>query len=44
MNNKKTFSPAKYSKNNPKKARLIKKAVSRGVKQYAETFRRLANT
>jgi hypothetical protein len=43
MNSKKTFSPTNYSKNNPKKAKLIKKAVSRGMKQYAETFRKLAN-
>ncbi|HMS22687.1 MAG TPA: hypothetical protein PKA38_02875 [Candidatus Levybacteria bacterium] len=32
----------KYEKNNPKKAKIIKKAVSKGVKQYEETFRRLA--
>lgn len=32
----------KYEKNNPKKAKLIKKAVNKGVKQYEETFRRLA--
>lgn len=31
-----------YSKKNPTKARIIKRAVKRGVKQYAETFRRLA--
>lgn len=34
----------KYEKNNPGRAKLIKKAVKRGVKQYAETFRRLAST
>lgn len=33
-----------YEKKNPIKARIIKRAVKRGVKQYAETFRRLANT
>ncbi len=32
----------KYEKNNPKKAQIIKKAVNKGVKQYEETFRRLA--
>lgn len=32
----------KYKKNNPKKAQIIKKAVNEGVKQYEETFRRLA--
>lgn len=32
----------KYEKNNPKKAKIIKKAVNKGVKQYEETFRRLA--
>lgn len=34
----------KYIRNNPDKARLIKKSVTKGVKQYAETFRRLAST
>ena len=33
-----------YEKKNPTKARIIKRAVKRGVKQYAETFKRLANT
>jgi hypothetical protein len=32
----------KYEKKNPKKAKMIKKAVTKGVKQYEETFRRLA--
>lgn len=41
---KKIFSPTKYEKNNPAKAKLIKQAVKRGVKQYADTFRRLAST
>ncbi|MDO8619009.1 MAG: hypothetical protein Q7R49_03660 [Candidatus Daviesbacteria bacterium] len=34
----------KYEKKNPTKARIIKRAVKRGVKEYAETFKRLANT
>lgn len=42
--NKKIFSPAKYEKNNSTKAKLIKRAVNRGIKQYAETFKRLAST
>jgi hypothetical protein len=33
-----------YETKNPVKARIIKKAVKRGIKQYAETFRRLAAT
>lgn len=33
-----------YSKKNPAKARIIKKAVKRGVAQYEETFRKLALT
>lgn len=40
----KNYSPSKYEKKNPIKARMIKKAVKRGVKQYAETFKRLAAT
>jgi hypothetical protein len=40
---KKTFMK-QYADKNPIKAGLIKKSVKRGVKQYAETFRRLANT
>lgn len=32
----------KYEQRNPKKAKLIKKAINKGLKQYAETFRRLA--
>lgn len=32
----------KYEQKNPKRAKIIKKAVSKGVKQYEETFRRLA--
>ena len=33
-----------YEKRNPKKAKTIKRAVKRGLKEYAETFRRLATT
>ncbi len=36
------FSAITYSKNNPKKSKLIKGAIKRGIKQYGETFRRLA--
>jgi len=32
----------RYMTKNPKKAKLIKTAVSKGFKQYEETFRRLA--
>lgn len=32
----------KYEQKNPKKAKTIKKAISRGFKQYEETFRKLA--
>ncbi|MEX2007843.1 MAG: hypothetical protein WD992_03655 [Candidatus Levyibacteriota bacterium] len=32
----------KYEQKNPQKAKTIKKAVSRGLKQYEETFRKLA--
>lgn len=32
----------KYEKKNPKKAKVIKKAINQGLKQYEETFRRLA--
>ncbi len=38
------FSTKKYSKKNPKKVMMIKKAIKRGIKEYAETFRRLATT
>ena len=40
---KKTFLK-NYEFRNPEKAKIIKKAVKRGVKQYAETFKRLALT
>lgn len=33
-----------YERKNPKKAKLIKRAVKQGLKQYDETFRRLAAT
>jgi hypothetical protein len=36
------FSPKIYKAKNPKKANLIKRAVKRGVKEYEETFKRLA--
>lgn len=32
-----------YEKKNPTKARIIKRAIKRGVKEYAGTFRRLAS-
>ncbi len=32
-----------YEQKNPKKAKTIKMAVQKGVKQYEETFRRLAS-
>lgn len=38
------FSNKKYVKNNPKKVVVIKNAVKRGIKEYEETFRRLATT
>ncbi len=41
---KPSYSPDTYIKKNPAKASIIKKAVKKGVKQYAETFRRLAAT
>jgi len=33
---------SKYEKNNKKRANIIKQAVRRGVREYAETFKRLA--
>lgn len=39
---KKVFVPKDYIKKNPKRASIIQKAVKRGVKEYEETFRRLA--
>ena len=32
-----------YEKKNPKEAKLIKIAVKQGLKQYDETFKRLAS-
>jgi hypothetical protein len=34
----------KYIKQNPKRAQIIKKAVRRGLKDYALTFKKLAAT
>lgn len=34
----------KYEKKNPKKAKVIKRAISKGLKQYGETFKKLAAT
>lgn len=39
MTNKKI---KKYEQKNPKRAKTIKKAINKGLKQYGETFRRLA--
>lgn len=39
---KKTFSEKEYKKKNPQKASIIKRAVKRGIKEYEETFRKLA--
>jgi hypothetical protein len=33
-----------YEKKNPRKAELIRKAVKKGMKEYVETFRRLATS
>lgn len=33
-----------YEKKNPKEAKIIKKAINQGLKQYGETFRKLATT
>lgn len=43
MNRTKKFSPTKYTSSNPSKARAIKQAVKQGMKQYGETFKKLAN-
>lgn len=37
------LSPQEYAKKYPRKASVIKRAVKRGVKQYEETFKRLAS-
>lgn len=44
MATKKLDTITKYKKENPKKAIQIQKAVKQGIKDYAETFRRLATT
>ena len=33
-----------YKKNRPQKAKIIKKAVNRGMREYEETFKKLATT
>lgn len=38
------FSQLAYTKKNPQKANIIKKAIRRGLKEYEETFKRLAST
>lgn len=43
MTSRKVFSPIKYKKTSPKKAEIIIRAVKRGVKDYGETFRKLAS-
>ncbi|MDP2637890.1 MAG: hypothetical protein Q8P26_02420 [Candidatus Levybacteria bacterium] len=37
------FSQSAYTKKNPQKATMIKRAIRRGLKEYEETFRRLAS-
>lgn len=44
MNPKLTAPTKEYATKYPHRAAIIKKAVKRGIKEYAETFRRLANT
>lgn len=44
MKPKLTIATKEYAKKNPKRAALIKRAVKRGIKEYAETFRRLVST
>ena len=34
----------KYEQKHPKNAKIIKKAISKGLKQYEETFRKRAAT
>lgn len=43
MKLKANFSAKEYIKKNPLKAKVIKKAVKRGIKEYEETFKRLAS-
>lgn len=44
MKQKSNFSEKNYIKKNPLKAIAIKRAIKRGLKEYGETFRRLATT
>ncbi len=44
MQKKKSFLEKNYLKLFPKKAKRIKKAVKRGIMEYEETFKRLAQT
>ncbi len=44
MKRKSNFSEKNYIKENPFKAKVIKRAIRRGLKEYGETFRRLATT
>ena len=39
-----TFSAKDYKKENPSKAKMIKRAVKQGIKDYEETFKKLATT
>jgi hypothetical protein len=43
MKQKTNFSAKEYIQKNPIKANVIKKAVKRGIKEYEETFKRLAS-
>lgn len=43
MKHQMKLSPQEYTKKYPKKANVIKRAVKRGVKEYEETFKRLAS-
>ncbi|MDO8498611.1 MAG: hypothetical protein Q7S44_02395 [bacterium] len=44
MNPKVVTKAREYTKKHPKKAALIKRAVKRGLKEYGETFKLLANS
>lgn len=39
-----TFSSKKYAQKNPTKVNVISKAIKRGIKEYGETFKKLAFT
>ncbi|MDO8583326.1 MAG: hypothetical protein Q7R51_02250 [bacterium] len=43
MKQKANFSAKEYVQKNPVKAKAIKRAIKRGIKQYEETFKRLAS-